>query len=308
MSGKKTITMLAAFVLLALPAWADWDLGDGHKMHFPQLPDRTANGLDVLAGPFTNTEVTYEKFLADDWQCSASGPVTDIHFWGSYASDVIPANIPPDQAYFSLVIYDNIPEGTGGQEYSRPGEPLWDRYVQPSQVRIDGNSAQQRFYDPNSGGFIGEPHQEVWQFNFDIPLDDAFRQEEGKIYWLGLHHTFDLDGSGTVDGIDRDLLVESPFAFGWKSSDRNRYPAPYTGGHFEDDAVWVDVDSLTSASPHIVPPAGTGWQELRYPLGNEYEGQSMDLSFVITTIPEPTSLVLLGLGILGTLLQMRKLT
>ncbi|MCJ7578787.1 MAG: hypothetical protein MUO91_10085, partial [candidate division Zixibacteria bacterium] len=45
-----------------------------HKMHFPQLPD--LEGWDVYA--------VYPKTLADDWKCSATGPVTDIHFWGSW--------------------------------------------------------------------------------------------------------------------------------------------------------------------------------------------------------------------------------
>jgi hypothetical protein len=45
-----------------------------HKMHFPQLPD--LEGWDVYA--------VYPKTLADDWQCSETGEVLDIHFWGSW--------------------------------------------------------------------------------------------------------------------------------------------------------------------------------------------------------------------------------
>ena len=36
---------LLCVTLLAGPALADWDPADGHKMHFPQLPDE--DGWDV---------------------------------------------------------------------------------------------------------------------------------------------------------------------------------------------------------------------------------------------------------------------
>ena len=49
------------------------------KMHFPQLPD--PNGWDVKADG--------GLCLADDWQCDGTGPVRDIHFWGSWKGDVV---------------------------------------------------------------------------------------------------------------------------------------------------------------------------------------------------------------------------
>ena len=53
------------------------DAWDHHKMHFPQLPDE--DGWDVSSG-YTGQM----QCLADDWMCSESGYVTDIHFWGSW--------------------------------------------------------------------------------------------------------------------------------------------------------------------------------------------------------------------------------
>ena len=86
---------------------ADWEPGQPHKMHYPQLPDLSDNGMDVLAGPIITddgmippTEIMYEKFLADDWTCSADGPVTEIHIWASYNKDAVIVTQP----YFSLVI------------------------------------------------------------------------------------------------------------------------------------------------------------------------------------------------------------
>ena len=68
------LIVLLCVAALAGPALADWDPEDGHKMHFPQLPD--PNGYDVSA-----------YCLTDDWTCSETGPVTDIHFWGSCQGD-----------------------------------------------------------------------------------------------------------------------------------------------------------------------------------------------------------------------------
>ncbi len=44
MSWKSVLAAIAALGL-ALPALADWDPSDGHKMHYPQLPDPV--GWDV---------------------------------------------------------------------------------------------------------------------------------------------------------------------------------------------------------------------------------------------------------------------
>ena len=50
-------------------AVADWNEGDGHKMHYPQLPD--PNGWDVDF---------HDWMLADDWQCSESWKSTSQPF------------------------------------------------------------------------------------------------------------------------------------------------------------------------------------------------------------------------------------
>ena len=69
---RKFIVLVCALAM-AGPAIAHWEPGDGHKMHFPQLPDE--DGWDVRASYLC---------LADDWVCSEDGYVKDIHFWGSW--------------------------------------------------------------------------------------------------------------------------------------------------------------------------------------------------------------------------------
>ena len=54
----------------------------------------------------------------------------------------------------------------------------------------------------------------------------------------------------------------------------------------------------------VVSDPGLGWRELRYPLGHEYELETLDLAFVIT--PEPATLGVLLLGGLALLVSGRK--
>lgn len=283
------LSVLACLVL-ASPALADWNPGDPFKMHYPQLPDLDFTGMDVLCGPRVDGGPQgvdfYEKFLADDFRCSETGPITNIHFWGSYNGDI---EIP--NPTFSLVIYSDVPAGVEGIDYSRPGEVLWETYMPATMTRVYADQLQEQFYDPNMdvGGFeppfngiVGQDTM-CWQFNFDIPEPEAFFQEEGQIYWLGIKHTTDVDNDGSVTSADLSLLADFvPGMFGWKTSQ----------DHFNDDAVWTDVNTF-AAIPHVLPqdpfPGSnpTIWNELRYPIGHPFEGQSMDLSFVIEGVPRP---------------------
>jgi len=222
-----------------------WDEGDEHKMHFPQLPDY--DGIDV--------NFTDPKVLADDWRCSASGPVDDIHFWFSAQDDWL--YLEPDMTgqifNIHLSIHANIPDPDGpGPLYSMPGDLLWQTDFPPVAPEVSFRvwaQGNQGWYDPNQGAYYPNDHYRIYQCNI-IDIPEPFIQEEGKIYWL-------------------DISLASAAPLGWKTADRDRYPEPYTGHHFEDDAVWGDFP---------IPV----WQELRYPPLHPNELQSIDLAFVIT--------------------------
>jgi len=189
------------------------------KMHFPQYPDLI--GWDVNA--------TYPKILADDWQCSQTGWVTDIHFWGSWKDqDGMPqyddvGNI----LYFIFSIHANIPEDAD-TPYSRPGELLWMR-----EEWVPGTPSEpptlEAWYDPNTDSAICNDHIPYWQYDFvDIP--DPFIQMKDSIYWLNISAVL-------VDPIN--------FQWGWKNS----------RDHFMDDAVYRDeVPPFPGWQPMIEPP------------------------------------------------------
>ncbi|MFW6155092.1 MAG: PEP-CTERM sorting domain-containing protein [Planctomycetota bacterium] len=277
-AGRMLIVM--AVLGLVSPALADWDPGDPHKMHRAQLPDLEV-GLDVLDGLMmpSGTTPRYAKFLADDFRCSQTGPITDLHIWGSWLGDNHPMiDIPKT---FGVAIFSNVPADQSPTSYSRPGERLWSARLQPTE-RLYAD-ADEAFFDPNLNEIIGDDTRAL-QYNFDIPADEAFVQNEGRIYWLGATLLGDFNGDRLVDSTDEAIWPDlAPFAYGWKTSK----------DHFQDDAVWTEIDPY---GPHA--PAQPEWNRLIDPR----TGEGLDLSFVIT--PEPTTLSLMGLA--GLMLIRRK--
>ena len=92
------IVMVGVSVFLLVPAQADWNPGDPAK--YVQLPDLSTSqpgaitGMDVNA-TWQNTSTVvppvpvypFVKVLADDFPCTMTGPITDIHIWGSWLND-----------------------------------------------------------------------------------------------------------------------------------------------------------------------------------------------------------------------------
>ncbi len=244
-TARKSFLMVAAMGMLmfsASPALADWDPGDYHKMHYPQLPD--PNGWDV--------NFTYPKVLADDWLCTGTGPVEDIHFWFSTYGD---------QPSFPVItgihasIHADIPDPDGtGPLYSMPGPLLWSWDFLPGEFTIRSYGAgPQGWYDPNIPYYVPDDHFGIWQANIE-KIREPFIQQEGTIYWL-------------------DLSVMGEGMYGWKTSLQ----------HFNDDAVWGDFPATGGPVPE--------WMELRDPM-TPPPGMSLDLAFVITPEPGTTAMLL----------------
>jgi len=197
-----TLLMAASTVVVA-----DWDPEDGHKMHFPQLPD--PNGWDVYA------TAGLDQFppiaLADDWQCPESGWIKDIHFWGSWWGD-----IEGEIDHFVIGIAANLP-ADGQIPWSRPGETLeeWTIYNWKERGPYYGD---QGWYWPDHMEWVPGDHDRYWQYNVFLDEEDWFWQEAGTIYWLFISAIVEPD------------YEEQPL-WGWKSTTENL--------HFMDDAVWA---------------------------------------------------------------------
>lgn len=188
------MTAVSLVAVLAVSARADWDEGDGHKMHYPQLPDPF--GIDVA---FNTPQV-----LADDWRCSETGPVSDVHFWFSSFND-----ITPDVQQVHISIHENIPADPGG--FSQPGALLWERDFFPTEFNWRPyGTGQQGWYDPATDNYVPDNHNLIFQLNI-MNIPDPFIQQLGTVYWL-------------------DVSVVSPTSrLGWKTSGSPQ---------FMDTSVW----------------------------------------------------------------------
>jgi len=186
MKSIKLKLLLVSVVVLSLSgapaALGDWNPGDPYKMHFPQLPD--PQGWDVQ---LNNPPPHASNFLADDWRCTESGWIDDIHFWVSWRLDL---NQGIDQV--RITIYDNIPIGPDG--YSIPGEEIsgpgeWSFEAEDGDFTVrEYQTGRQGWYDPLTGEFISNDHTICYQVNIDnitTKLDRSVCQpvwqEQGKI-------------------------------------------------------------------------------------------------------------------------------
>ena len=220
----------------------------------PNLNPPMDTGMDVDATYSPPPEVSY--VLANDYECTVTGPLTEIDVWGSWYQDRLPLG-DAGNVTFRLSIHADIPADQSPTEYSMPGELLWSREFFPEEfdVELYADGLQEWWYEPGPGGFTLWPGDTMcWLYRFF--LDPAEFWQEGTaanpiIYWLN------------VQAFPQESFAD----FGWKTSMDQRI----------DDAVWAVGEDL--------PGAVLDWQELRYPGLHPRGGQSVDLAFVIIGQP-----------------------
>ncbi len=239
-----TLMLVVGVILLTAPAQADWFPGDPFKMHYPQLPD--PNGWDVDV----TTDTVYDDFL-----CTETGPIEDLHFWTSWKGDII-----GQITWIDVSLHGDVPAGADPNPlipYSHPdsvmySDPntLWGQRFLPGQfIEVPAGTGDQGWLAPSftQPQWNRPDHQQFFQIN--IPqIDNPFIQQKDTVYWLGIH-------IGVAD-IGTEI--------GWKT----------TLDNWNDDATYVY----------------SGWQELIDPIN----GESLDMAFVITPEPASLALLALG--------------
>ncbi len=206
-----------------------------------QMPDLSTNGIDV--------DATVPLVLADDFQCTERGAITDIIVWGSWYHDMLPGD--PMNVVFTLSFHEDIPQGPNG--YSMPGAPVWWHVFPPgSFIAIPFQTGiLEGWYNPAQNYFEFPGDTVCWQYYFHVPPELAFCQKGStsnpKVYWLDVQAQ---PQSGPAD-----------VRFGWKTSPQ----------HWNDDAVW-------GIGPEPYPGP---WYELLYPPQHPLYGESIDLAFAL---------------------------
>jgi hypothetical protein len=227
--------MAAALVLAVVLHGGGTARAQDGQVKWVQPPDPSPMGLDVSA---------YQPFiLADDFQCTESGMITQIDFWGSWRYDELPGG-DPNAVFFTLSLHSDVPAQP--PSWSHPGETLWLHTFGPyectAQLYMPG--LMEGWFEPPQS-YIPFADTQMWLYSCPIPASAWYQQEKGKIYW-----------------VDVQAMPLFPAFFGWKTSI----------DHWNDDGVW-------SMGSEPIPPAS--WNELRYPVGHPQAGQSIDLAFEI---------------------------
>ncbi len=171
------VALVTLAVLLSCPLRADWDGTMTYMMHYPQMPDEKNGSMVFCTDPHT---------VADDFYATCTWGITDIHIWACWLNDTLPTrpDETPDPAYvsFTLAIYSDAPGIPGpGAPPHLPGQKLWEKWFPPSMFKV------RLWKQISPSDPLGAVTSTMWQYNFSIPLDTAFVQQEGTVYWLSVH-------------------------------------------------------------------------------------------------------------------------
>ncbi len=215
MSKRKLTFFLLLISLICSPVFAHWVPDDGHKMHYPQLPD--PKGWDVPLYPI---------MLADDFKCGQSGLITDIHFWVSWKDDVV------GEIYDWYIAIHKDADG-------RPGDILWKYQGGEIALRHEEPSLQgwiNPFGETDDEKFIPDNHTKYTLVNV-TEIEEPFKQEEGTIYWLVIYAYSTIDADG--------VACCQP---GWKTSlDQFNYPAMWSPGPWSASPIgWQPIPTPSS--------------------------------------------------------------
>ncbi|MBN1508566.1 MAG: hypothetical protein JW955_17080 [Sedimentisphaerales bacterium] len=227
-----------------------------YKWH--QDPDTSSKGVGV--DMTVDTPKTWSaQMLADDFECTLSGPLTQIDLWGSFYLDTQPINGLED-IQFTLSIREDIP-ASKTVKYSMPGKVLWRKTFKKGQFTVQAsNGPRQAYYSPCNAEYIINSHAKTLKYSFTIARDEAFMQTgtaaKPVVYWLCAQASVTQIAASTI-------------RFGWKTST----------SHWNDDAVWAQAKE---------PFTGT-WQKLNYPSLHARAGEHTALAFAVLTSDYSTS-------------------
>ena len=208
---------------------------DTNGVKYIQPPN--LQGLDVWNnGPW---------LLADDFVCTNSGPITDIHIWGSWLNNLVDSN----SLTFTLGIYDDVPVNPTNS-FSHPGNLLWQQTFAPGQYAENFfASGTETFLDPGPPNPIGTDTN-AWYYCFypTNPFVQGGTTASPSNYWLAVYAQLPAGTTG--------------YQYGWKTT-----------------FIVQNDTSVHAPWPGSLPTSNPGWM----PTLQSSTGGPLDLAFMLTT-------------------------
>jgi hypothetical protein len=313
---------LAAVAMVAAPAIADPLPGEFLKFQQQPMIKTVINqvpyfGHDEFSTarfvPEGTLPAHYEGvFMADDFADTVDQPVVHVTWWGSYLGSTVPGN---SVQRFLITFESDIEAGKQDAdgfftEFSRPGVPLLNQIVTLGDLASGSGTFTEQLVGP--AGVI-EP---VYKYNAELAI--PFPEKADTVYWLKIVALLGPNQQFEWGWHNRDYTIKDPYASPAVLPGEVKVgdiPDLTTGGttpiyHFQDDAVTgrvqifpvlgtsnqVDVfqdRALISPTHYVDGWDGPGGDPVFPGIGHF----SKDLAFELHAVPEPSTLVLLSLGL-----------
>ena len=191
--------------------------------------------------------------VADDWVCTNSNPVTDIHWWGSFSNwtETVPPKLPDE---FRITFWTDKPKsGTGGpQDFSHPSNCVGMVTCTNFSYEFAGWD-----WDPRNPNAAPEA---CFLFQRMLATNEWFHQDPAhgtNIYWISIAAFYTNPQMGQT------------CPWGWKTRPRD------TNSLAPDDAV--RIYNPTAPLPDMLYVSGE-------PIWWPYWSNSWDMAFELTTI------------------------
>ena len=279
--------------------------------------------MAYLQGTTTWPDGTVESyyngmFMADDFADKSDQPVAHVQWWGSYMGPTSGVNQQVQQFLISFETDVPDPYPDDPSTYSYPGEVISSEIVtldSTGGIPAAGNFTERWIH---SGG---DPlYEELFEYNAELAI--PFPQEKDTVYWLKIVALVDPDAPDQNEIIwgwhNRNYTIENTLA-SRPPSPPGVDPGEHVQGiifppmppvpvwHFQDDAVngWVEITVKDSIDP--IPGEdpiqvyqdvfGETYYELGWDMPYDVtELYSKDLAFALYAVPEPSSIVLIGMA------------